>query len=131
MGVCIGAITATIVLVINITFLAWITRTFPYEGSGIYTLVSGAKGESCSATKRWSTWLHLTINVFGTILLGASNYYMQVLSSPTRQEVNKAHSHKKWLDIGVPSVVNLFSIERKRIVIWVLLAFSSIPLHLV
>ena len=55
---------------------------------------------------------------------------MQCLSSPTRSEIDKAHSQGIWLDIGVPSVRNLRRLSTARIVLWWLLAFSSIPLHL-
>ena len=55
---------------------------------------------------------------------------MQILSSPTRKEVDRAHSKKQWLDIGIPSTRNLRAISGKRILMWIALAFSSIPLHL-
>lgn len=55
---------------------------------------------------------------------------MQCLSAPTRSEVDKAHSQGIWLDIGVPSVRNLRRLSTPRIVLWWLLAISSIPLHL-
>ena len=55
---------------------------------------------------------------------------MQCLSSPTRSEIDKAHSQGIWLDIGVPSVRNLRRLSKTRIVLWWLLAISSIPLHL-
>lgn len=55
---------------------------------------------------------------------------MQLLVSPTRREVDQAHSNKSWVDIGVPSVRNLRFISFKRVVLWSLLALSSIPLHL-
>lgn len=76
-----------------------------------------------------SLWLHLAINVLSTVLLGASNYCMQCLSSPTRGDVDKAHSKGVWLDIGVPSVRNLRRISGRRFALWCLLAVSSIPLH--
>ena len=85
---------------------------------------------SCEKTKNLSLWLHLAINALSTILLGASNYCMQCLSSPTRQEVDKAHSQGIWLDIGVPGIRNLRRISRRRLVLWMLLTLSSIPLHL-
>ena len=85
---------------------------------------------SCEKTKNLSLWLHLAINVLSTILLGASNYCMQCLSSPTRQEVDRAHSQGIWLDIGVPGIRNLRRISRRRLVLWMLLTLSSIPLHL-
>lgn len=55
---------------------------------------------------------------------------MQCLSSPTREDIDRAHSRHIWLDIGVPSIRNLRSIARNRIVLWWFLAFSGIPLHL-
>ncbi|KAJ4357542.1 uncharacterized protein N0V89_002118 [Didymosphaeria variabile] len=56
---------------------------------------------------------------------------MQRLVAPTRKEIDDAHSTRKWLDIGMPSVRNLASISKVRMVIWVLLGLSSIPLHFV
>ena len=55
---------------------------------------------------------------------------MQCLSSPTRSEIDKAHGQGVWLDIGVPSVRNLRRLSTTRIVLWWLLAVSSVPLHL-
>lgn len=80
-------------------------------------------------TKRLDLWLHLGINLLSTILLGASNYTMQCLSAPTRDEINKAHQQRIYLDIGVPSVRNLGRISQRRRRLWWLLALSSIPLH--
>lgn len=60
----------------------------------------------------------------------ASNYSMQCLSSPTRKEIDKAHARRAWLDVGVPSFRNLRRLSTTRIVLWWLLALSSIPLHL-
>jgi hypothetical protein len=48
------------------------------------------------------------------VLLAGANYAFQLLSSPTRDEVNKAHEKKKWLDIGVPSFRNLGHIAKSR-----------------
>lgn len=93
-----------------------------------------------------SFWLHICINILSTLLLSASNCEynpksfctsglqaadtMQVISSPTRSEVDKAHQASRWLDIGVPGIRNLISITKTRVVWWALLAISSIPLHL-
>jgi hypothetical protein len=93
---------------------------------GISTI---AKGEMHRITTM-STAYHVLINVLSTILLTSTNYAMQVLSAPTRREVEKAHARGQWLDIGIMSVHNLRHIDRKRVVVWVLLAFSSAPLHL-
>lgn len=81
--------------------LAIWTSRFGYE-NGIATIQKG----TCSRTKTLDLWIHLVINVLGTLLLGASNYTMQCLSSPTREEIDKAHLRKIPLDIGVPSLGN-------------------------
>lgn len=107
----------------NLALAIWTSR-FGYE-NGIATIQKG----SCSRTKSLDLWLHLVINVLGTLLLGASNYTMQCLSSPTREEVDKAHLRQIPLDIGVPSLANLRRISRTRLLLWWLLALSSLPLH--
>ncbi|KAI5923903.1 hypothetical protein F4810DRAFT_153074 [Camillea tinctor] len=56
---------------------------------------------------------------------------MQVLNSPTREEVNAAHFSGTWLGIGIPSVRNAFRVSKFKTICWILLLFSSIPIHLV
>lgn len=125
MGVSLCVLAATIVLIINLVATLWASIKYGVtEGFG--TIQQG----SCEKTKTLSQWLHLTINGLSTMLLGASNYCMQCLSSPTREEVDSAHAQGIALDIGVPSVRNLGRIARRRQVLWVLLAVSGIPLHL-
>jgi glutaredoxin-related protein len=65
-----------------------------------------------------------------TILLGASNYCMQCMSAPTRAEAEQAHAKFRWVDIGTPSIRNLGKIRGLRVVLWLLLGISSLPLHL-
>lgn len=84
----------------------------------------------CDETKRLDIGLHLLINLFSTLLLGASNYSMQCLCAPTRQDIDKAHQQKKWIDIGVPSVRNVFRISWPRKLLWILLFLASVPVHL-
>jgi hypothetical protein len=84
----------------------------------------------CNTTKKINIGLHLVINVLSTILLGASNYCMQCMSAPTRAEAQQAHAKFEWVDIGVPSIRNLKRIRRLRVVLWLLLGASSMPLHL-
>jgi hypothetical protein len=55
---------------------------------------------------------------------------MQVLNSPSRGEVDKAHTDDTWLGIGVPSVRNAFRVSRFKTISWVVLLLSSIPVHL-
>ena len=114
-----------ICLTINVLFTAFaITSSNPPNGIG--TLYEG----SCKTVKNLDTWLHVVLNGLATALIGASNYNMQCLASPSRQEIDRAHAKGTWLDIGIPSVRNLRHIERKRVFLWALLATSSLPLHL-
>ena len=124
-GILSCAVVAAIVLIINISFTIWAVSRFGTQ-SGLGTLYDG----SCKRTRSLAFWSHLAINVFSTLLLGASNYSMQCLSSPTRGDIDKAHGHGIWLDIGVPSVRNLRRLSLTRVALWWLLAISSIPLHL-
>ena len=113
------------VFLINSILTLWASKSFGVN-AGAGTIQHG----DCHQTKNLSLWLHLAINVLSTALLSASNYTMQCLSSPTRQDIDKAHAQNNWLDIGVPSVRNLRRITWKRIILWWLLAITSLPLHL-
>ncbi|PYI03206.1 hypothetical protein BO78DRAFT_410014 [Aspergillus sclerotiicarbonarius CBS 121057] len=86
---------------------------------------------SCSRAKAWTTGLHLLINVLSTIVLGASSYCMQCLTAPSRTEVDRAHEERVWLHIGVASPRNLAWAGRFRVVLWLLLAATSLPIHLI
>lgn len=119
------AVIASSVAIINIVFISWAIASSGVHG-GLGTLQEG----SCHQTNVLTLWLHIAINVLGTLLLGTSNYSMQCLSSPTRVEIDRAHSKGIWLDIGVPSVRNLRRLSATRILLWWLLALSSTPLHL-
>lgn len=124
-GVMCCAWTSAMVLVINLTVTIWGVKKFGIiDGLGTFQV------GDCGSTSRIGFWLHLIINGLSTLLLGASNYSMQCLSSPTRSEVDRAHRKCIWLDIGTPSVRNLRRISWSRIGLWWALAISSIPLHL-
>ena len=125
MSVVVCAGTAGTVLLINFILTVWASLKFGLT-DGLATIQEG----SCQKTKTLSLWLHLAINVLGTLLLSASNYCMQCLASPTREEVDKAHRQQIWLDIGIPSVRNLRHISWSKIGLWWLLALSGVPLHL-
>jgi hypothetical protein len=73
---------------------------------------------------------HVLINALSSVLLSASNYAMQCVTSPTRSECDVAHARGDWMDVGVAGTRNLTRISHRRKVVWVLLALSSIPIHL-
>ena len=125
MSVSACAGTAMTVLAINFILTLWGSQKYGSIG-GLATIQEG----SCQETKTLSLWLHLAINILSTLLLSASNYCMQCLASPTREEVDRAHQRSIWLDIGVPSVRNLRQISWYKIALWWCLGLSGVPLHL-
>lgn len=133
-----GFFAATFVFILNLVLLVWtlaashgfvsdyLSEHPGDQAKGIRTVYTG----NCEAAAAISTWAHLAINILSSLLLAASNSAMQVLVAPSRQEVNEAHAQRRWLDIGVQSWRNLRSITFSRRLIWILLAVTTVPLHL-
>ncbi|KAI7276321.1 hypothetical protein KC345_g6807 [Hortaea werneckii] len=124
-GVTVAASTTFAVLILNTTLAVY---------AGIKYVSNGAVGTAldgkCEEVNTWATILHILINALSSVLLSASNYTMQCLCSPTRAEINRAHARGDWLDIGVASFRNLSRIDKRRTVLWWILALSSVPIHL-
>ncbi|KAJ5355111.1 uncharacterized protein N7496_012323 [Penicillium cataractarum] len=112
-------------LAINISTTVWATIRYDIKGD-TGTVFQG----SCTKANRLNSGFHLVINILSTAVLGASNFSMQILASPTRGEVDRAHSRKKWFNIGTPSLKNLGMISRMRVIVYAVLALSSATLHL-
>jgi len=81
---------------------------------------------SCSQSQAISFGLHVATSIVSLSLLVAANYAFQVLTSPTRVEVDMAHDARKWLDIGVPSLRNMKSITRTRAILASVLLTATI-----
>lgn len=125
-GATASCVTALVVLIINIIVMIWAARRYPVVNS-VGVIFTG----ECARAKRLNTWLQFIVNAFSSILLAASNFCMQCLVSPTREEVDRAHSKGKTLDIGIPSIRNLKAVRTERRVLWAGLAISALPLHFV
>ncbi|KAF2716324.1 hypothetical protein K431DRAFT_257778 [Polychaeton citri CBS 116435] len=124
-GVSVATWTTATVLLVNLLFtIVGVAKYHPQGGIG--TALEG----NCERVNRSATWIHLLINALSSVLLSASNYTMQCLYAPTRADIDRAHSRGTWLDVGVPGTRNLFSIARLRSSLWLLLALSSVPIHL-
>lgn len=121
-GVLAASISAGTVLLINTIFTIW-AATKSRSGTQVGTIYTG----DCGTVRHSNSMLHIAINIMGTLLLGASNYTLQCLSSPTRKDVDAAHSQGKYLDIGLPSPKNLNG--WRKIVVFLLLVLSTLPLH--
>ena len=113
------------ILLVNFALTLWGVTHYAHP-HGVATIYQG----SCAFVKRLDRWLHLLINVLSTGMLMASNYCMQLQAAPTRKNVDVAHGAGDWLDIGVPSLRNLRYIGNWRRFSWLLLALSSLPVHL-
>ncbi|KAJ5385297.1 hypothetical protein N7517_003208 [Penicillium concentricum] len=130
-GVFLCAKASTVLLLLNLIFIAVAAglANRNSENSGFSSEQVIYQG-SCVLTKRWNIGLHLIINVLSTGILGASNYCMQSLVAPSREEVDKHHAQGRWLDIGCSSVRNLFVIGKPRLALWLVLLFTGTPFHL-
>jgi hypothetical protein len=62
--------------------------------------------------------------------LAGSNSFMAAFSSPSREEVDKAHQHSKSLHVGTFSLGNLRGIAKRKSFVVLVLAISSVPFHL-
>lgn len=103
--------------------LYWVQSGSPF---GYQVMFSG----SCnSAVGRVSTALHLLINILASLILAASNFFMQVISSPTRSEIDHAHLRGNWLDIGMPNPRNVSKVSPRKACAWILFFLSSVPIH--
>ncbi|KAL4966624.1 uncharacterized protein BDV14DRAFT_207919 [Aspergillus stella-maris] len=121
-----GSIASFTVLIMNLSMVLWAYLRHTEPGQGKNVLYEG----DCDRSKALSSGVHFLINALSTALLSASNFAMQCLSAPTRKDVDRAHARKKWLDIGVPSIRNLWRIPRSRLFMWLCLVWTSVPLHL-
>ena len=114
---------------INLLLTIVVVAKYGVDSSGRLTLYHG----DCDKTKDLNTGIHVFINAMSTIILSSSNYVQQVLCAVTREEIDAAHEGKRrsrWADIGVPSMFNICLMDRRRVLLWYLLMFSSLPLHL-
>lgn len=131
-----GALFCTIetasILVLNLVlFLVAVRKGYNGHIPGKDDLVSIPLYEGkCTVATRWSTGLHVIINILSTLLLAASNYVMQCLNAPSRADLDRAHAKRRWLYIGTWSFKNFGAMDWKRKTLWALLFLSSTPIHL-
>ncbi|OJJ42781.1 hypothetical protein ASPZODRAFT_76111 [Penicilliopsis zonata CBS 506.65] len=130
-GVYLCAKASTVIFLLNTTLIAvaaGLARRYPSEGDFASSLVF-YEG-SCEVSKRWDVILHWAINFLSTVILAASNYCMQTLVAPTREEVDAQHVKYQWLDIGSASIRNLFIVGRYQFTLWLVLLMTTTPFHL-
>lgn len=111
-----------LLIVVAVAIVVGIIRVSLFSGDSI--IFAG----TCSTAKKIDWVLHAVISAFSMVLLAGASYTFQVLSSPTRAEVDKAHGRKKWLDIGIPSIRNLAHMDPKRVVMATVLLVAAVSL---
>ena len=109
-GVVMLLLANLLMLIVSIVCLALAaTRTHTTLGGE-----SSLRDGSCGRVRAASMGIRAVVNVEAVVLIASAGYVFQVLSSPTRAEVNAAHARHRWLDVGVPSVRNLGSVAAGR-----------------
>lgn len=111
-------------IVVLLTVMAFVIA-IATERNGETRIFTG----TCSKSQSANFGIHVAISLVSTSLLVAANYGFQILTSPTRVEVDMAHDAKSWLDIGVPSLRNLKSITRTRVVLACVLLTAAVSVQ--
>lgn len=84
----------------------------------------------CKTSNNLDLFLQFVINIFSTCVLASSNFFMQIVSSPTRKEIDHAHRSLHSLEIGVSSFKNLGVLSWFKILAWAGLFLTSVPIHI-
>ena len=121
---CIALVSS--IFFINVCVAIWAGAAHKIEDGLVVTLYKG----ECSTTNAANFGVHLVINIFASALFAASTYVMQRLGAPTRRDLDAAHSEGDSLMIGSLAVTNFAILSRKRLIAFLLLWCSSLPLHL-
>lgn len=108
-GVAISLLLAFLILVVVIIFLI-LTSLKARSLGGELTVMEG-KTKNVEGLQRG---IQVIVNIFGIVLIVIANYVFQILSSPTRPEVDESHEKLQWMDIGIPSIRNLTGIAFGR-----------------
>ncbi|ETS81315.1 hypothetical protein PFICI_06317 [Pestalotiopsis fici W106-1] len=124
------AINTTITSIAAVIFVPLLLAAWTKAGGIDKTLMFFSGGCDTGSASRLNVVLHLGINIFSTALLASSNFFMQILNAPSREEVVKAHGLGSWLDIGVLSSRNAFRVSRFKTASWIIFFLSSLPIHL-
>lgn len=117
---------ATILCIIaEIALLIYAEKTSDGKGSGM--LMEG----NCEEVRKIELWLLLPLNIAGTILIGTSNYVMQVVCAPGRKEIDEAHALARPITVGGISFNDMAprTANKLRRSIWWTLGLSSVPIH--
>ncbi|KAI0116976.1 hypothetical protein F4814DRAFT_459219 [Daldinia grandis] len=124
-----GSVNIALALTCGISLLVCLIISLKQPGSSLNTSTIIFEG-SCDDSSNINIALHLVLNLLSTGILASSNYFMQIVSAPSRNEIDKAHMFLYSLDIGIPSNKNIQFMSHFKKTCWVVLLLSSFPIHL-
>lgn len=122
-----SAVLAVITIILACFLVASTSRTGSWTKANMFFTRTCNDGSAA----KLNVSLHLLVNIVSTAVFASSNFFMQVVNSPSRREVDAAHAKGSYLSIGVPSIRNAFLVSRFKTCCWVILLLSSIPIHFI
>lgn len=120
-GLRLAAITCGSILAANIIFTIW-AANISRSGLSLGAIRTGDYEEM----DRVNGFFHIAINILNTLLLASSSFTMQLVSAPTRDEVDVAHRAGKHFIIGLLDLRNLHTWKKKIIIVMLSLSGWSI-----
>lgn len=112
-----GGVALNVLLAFLILAAAIVCLILAATGAKMLGGESELKTGTCASVTRVNQGIHGAVNVLGFVLVAGGNYVFQVLSSPTRADVDASHAKRRWMDIGIPSLRNLRGISLARAVL--------------
>lgn len=126
-GIMFCCVAISVCLIAETVLLIWASvRSSGAKGSGL--IYAG----HCQRVRSMEVWLLLPLNIAATVIVGTSNYVMQIMSAPTREQIDTAHSFAKPIAVAGIKFNDMRNNHggNLRRAIWWLLGLSSIPIHL-
>uniref|UniRef100_L2G008 DUF6536 domain-containing protein n=1 Tax=Colletotrichum fructicola (strain Nara gc5) TaxID=1213859 RepID=L2G008_COLFN len=118
------------ILVWLMTVLLWVLLLTSFSKNHDLSDMPPFYAADCHDTRRVMVVVRLLVGALSTLVIVSSYIFMQLLVSPTREDVDRAHAQRRWMDIGCMSVKNLRFISNGRRVLFVLFGLIWIPFHL-
>ncbi|KAI0140020.1 hypothetical protein F4776DRAFT_677265 [Hypoxylon sp. NC0597] len=124
-----GTINIICAFICGILILICLIAVISRKKSTIYSTTAIFEGD-CQTTKWINFLIHGILSLLSTLIQASSRFFMQILCSPSRQEIDCAHIRLQSLEIGVSSSKNLRFVSYIKTAAWIVLLITSIPIHL-
>ncbi|OTB05540.1 hypothetical protein M426DRAFT_10585 [Hypoxylon sp. CI-4A] len=109
-----------------IIFIIVVTARQPASAHSTSIIYEG----DCQRTEWINVLFHAFISLTSSLILASTRFFMQILSSPSRKEIDRAHMRLRSLEIGISSLKNLRFVSHIKSIGWLSLLVSSVPIHL-